>query len=162
MSTIEWIKSNNYQSFNEWHEQNCQSKIPMQEVSFNNFLLTEFNFINVDFSDMFITDCVFKNVNFWASDLKNTQFINCHFISCCFGTPELINAKATTMMKYMFTPPAFDTTQFIKSNFLYSTFRETDLVNTVFEECILEKCDLRRTFLGDITDNASNWVNNIS
>ena len=158
----QFFKNNDSQGFNTWHTQNCQSKIAMQELELSNLFITQFNLVNADFSDMTISDCYFKNVNFWASDFTNTKFINCFFISCCFGTPELIDASASNLMQFVFTAPIFKDTEFINGKFLNVSFRENNLSNSFFKFSTIEKCDFRSTFVEEIKDLDTNWLNNIS
>jgi uncharacterized protein YjbI with pentapeptide repeats len=158
----QFLKNNDSQDFNNWHAQNCQSKIAMQDLELSHLFITQFNLVNADFSDMTITDCYFKNVNFWASNFTNTKFINCHFVSCCFGTPELIDASASILMQFVFTTPIFKDTKFIKGKFLNVTFRENNLSNSLFMYSSIEKCNFRSSFIEDIENIETNWLNNIS
>jgi uncharacterized protein YjbI with pentapeptide repeats len=160
MIDLDLLKNNDSNAFNAWHKANCANPISFKGQHLQNTFLTDFNLVNVDFSDSIIEECYFKRVQFWASDFTNVQFKRCHFISCHFGTPEFIDASSY-LIDFMFKSPIFFNTYFFKGNMLNTNFREISLENSHFDECIFEKCDLRKTILSDTKDTNSDWLNNL-
>lgn len=160
-SYISLIASNDSTAFNTLHQTNLDTKIALKNEIFSHLYITHFNLVNIDFSGTVFQDCYFKYVNFWASDFSGVRFENCFLISCCFGTPELINVDMEAIKAFVFQPALFSNTQFTNTKFLNTTFRETDLQNTLFDNCTIEKSDFRYANLQQTSTHQSNWLNNL-